>query len=523
MSKASGGLAPLQEKVFQEFRGMNRRSDRLNMDPSYYYDLLNGFLYKDVESGLGFITQRAGCAKLNATSLTSTGGYGTNTKVRTIYEAVWSGGGTDIIIKAGTAWGKYDGVNSFPTLVTGRPDDVVGQAVMFNNTMVLVDGGVPQGVSAAYSVGVLSADAAMPQDATAVWVHSKKCWMNSSANPLKAYYSDTNNCTSATAWSDVSNAGNLDLSTILPVGDRIIGFRTMGGTTNMILVIITTQYLVLYLAGADPTAFTLLKYIKNSCLSAQAISYIGADLIYASRNQVTSIFAAYQNNDLEVNSISQWIEPYYRSQIAQLTDPTSQMSAVFDHVLNLWYLTIGITNNYQTFVYSVDVQNFVGRYTYPFNIYAWAARQSGTILSGSDDYVYTMNTGTNDAGTAIPWKLAMPYLYLSLPNRVKKPVEFEVFCQVTSSLTLYLDYWYGLSSLATDRQTQQINISAAASLWNVAQWNTSYWNQQGNQIYNTPGILGRGRGMFVELRHSTMDAIISIPWFTLRYNIEGRN
>lgn len=520
MSKASAGLAPLQEKVFQEFKGMNRRSDRLNMDPSFYFDLLNGFLYKDVESGLGFITQRAGCSKLNTVALS---GYGSNTKIRTTYEAVWNAGGKDVIIKAGTAWGKFDGVNSFPTLVTGRPDDTVGQCVMFKNNLILADGGVMQKVLPDYSTSILSADPAMPQDATAVWVHADKVWANSTSDPLGAYYCDTNNATTSTAWSDTGNAGRLDLSTVLPIGDRILGFRTMGGTTNMILVIITTQYLVLYLAGADPTQFTLLKYIKTQCLSVQAISYIGTDLVYASRNDVTSIFNAYQNNDLEMNAISQWIDPYYRSQIAQLTDPTSQISAVFDNVLNLWYLTVGITNNYQTFVYSVDVQNFVGRYIYPFNIYSWCAKQDGTILSGSDNYVYVMNTGTNDAGTAISWKLAMPYLYLSLPARYKKIVEFEVFMQATASLSLSLDYWYGISNLATDKQTKNINITASASLWNVSPWNTSYWNQQGNQLYNTPDILGRGRGVFIELRHSTLDAIISIPWFTLRYNIEGRN
>ena len=518
--KSSAGVPPLEERVFQEFKGMNRRSSRLNMDPSFYFDLLNGYLYKDVESGLGFINQRAGCSKLNTVALS---GYGTNTQIRTIYEAIWNGGGKDVIIKAGSAWGKWDGVNSFPTLCTGRPDGSVGQCVMFQNNLILADGGIMQQVSPAYAVSALSADPAMPQDSTAVWVHCDKVWANSTANPLYAYYCDTNNATTSTAWSDTGNAGYLDLSTVLPVGDKILGYRTMGGTTNMILVIQTTQFLVLYLAGADPTQFVLLKIIKCDSLSNQAISQIGTDLIYATRKDVTSIFNAYQNNDLEINAISQWIDPYYRDQVAQLTDPTTQMSAVFDNTLNLWYLTLGITNNYQTFVYSVDVQNFVGRYTYPFNIYSWASRQDGTIYSGSDNYVYVMNSGTNDDSTAISFKLAMPYLYLSLPNRYKKIVEFEIFMQATASLTLYLDYWYGLTSLATDKQTKAISITTSASLWNVAPWNTSYWNQQGNQLYNEPGILGRGRGVFIELRHSTLDAVLSIPWFTLRYNIEGRN
>lgn len=518
-NRATGGLSVLQEKVYQEFSGMNRRADKLNTPPNYFFDLRNGYLRKDVQSGLGFITQRNGCQALNTVALS---GYGTNTEIRTVFEAVWNAGSKDVIIRAGTAWGKFDGVNSFTPLtgLTGRTDNVVGQAIMFQNMCIIADGGVMQKISPAYAVTPLSLDPAMPQDATAVWVHSDKVWANSLANPLKAYYCDTNNATTPTAWSDTGNAGFLDLSTVLPVGDRILGYRTMGGTTQMILVIITTQYLVLYLAGADPTQFALLKYINTTCLSAQAISYVGSDLIYAAQNMVTSIFNAYQNNDLEVNGISQWIDPYYRSQIANLSDPTTQITAIFDRTLNHWYLTIG---GNQTLVYSVDIQNFTGIWTYPFNIYSWCSRQSGALLSGSDGVVYIMNTGTNDNGTAIPWTFTMPALYMDLPNRYKKPIEFEALFQATASLSLLLTYYYDISTEVSSFNTKTINITTQTSLWDQALWDVSFWDEVGNVLYNAPDLLGRGRALFIQLSHSTLDALISMPWFVIRYNVEGRN
>lgn len=510
-------MPPLMEKVYQEFSGMNRRADKLTCPPNYYFDLLNGFLRKDVQTGLGFITQRPGCDKFNSVAVS---GFGTATPIRTMYEAVWNGGSKDIIIRSGTSWGKYNGVNTFTTLDTGRTSDVVGECVMFQNQLIMVDGGIPRVCSSAYSVTNLSADPAMPQDATAVWVHSDKVWMNSTANPMKAYFSDTNNATTDTAWSDTGNAGYLDLSTVLPIGDQIIGFKTMGGTTIMILVIVTTQYLILYLAGADPTQFTLLKYIKLPVLADTGISQLGADLIIASQNEVTSIFNAYQNNDLETNGISQWIDPFYRQQVADLTNFQTQVAAIFDNQLNHWYLTLG---NNVTLVYSVDVQNFTGRWVYPFNIYAWCRRANGTILAASDSYAYTMNTGTDDAGTAIPWQLTMPALYFDMPNKYKKPVEFEALFQATASLQLTLSYYYDISLAAQPIATKTINITAQSSLWNEALWNVSYWNQIGNVLYNTPDLVGRGRAMFIQLSHSTLDALISMPWFVIRYNVEGRN
>jgi hypothetical protein len=510
-------LPPLMEKVYQEFSGMNRRADKLTCPPNYYFDLLNGFLRKDVQSGLGFITQRAGSAKFNSSALS---GFGTATPIRTIFEAQWNGGSNDIIIRSGTCWGKYNGINAFTTIDTARTSDVVGECVMFQNQLIMVDGGIPRVMNSGYSVSNLSTDAAMPQDSTAVWVHSDKVWLNSTANPMKAYFSDTNNATTSTAWSDTGNAGYLDLSTVLPIGDKIIGFKTMGGTTVMILVIVTTQYLVLYLAGADPTQFTLLKYIKLPVLADAGISQLGADLIIASQNEVTSIFNAYQNNDLETNGISQWIDPFYRTTVASLTNFQQQVASIFDNQLNHWYLTLG---NNVTLIYSVDVQNFVGRWTYPFNIYAWCRRANGTILAASDSYVYTMNTGSDDAGTAIQWQLTMPALYFDLPNRYKKPVEFEALFQATASLQLTLSYYYDISLAAQPIATKTINITTQSSQWNVALWNVSYWNQIGVVLYNTPDLVGRGRAMFIQLSHSTLDALISMPWFVIRYNVEGRN
>lgn len=510
-------LPPLSEKVYQEFSGMNRRADKLSCPPNYYYDLLNGYLRKDVQTGLGFITQRSGCTKFNSVALS---GFGTPTQIRTIFETQWNAGSKDIIIRSGTCWGKYDGASSFTVLDSGRTNDVVGECVMFQNQLIMVDGGIPRVCSSSYTVGNLSTDPAMPQDASTAWVHGDKVWLNSTSNPMKAYFSDTNNATTSTAWSDSGNAGYLDLSTVLPIGDKIMGFKTMGGTTTMILVIVTTQYLVLYLAGADPTQFTLLKYIKLPVLSNTGISPLGADLIIASQNEVTSIFNAYQNNDLEINGISQWIDPFYRQQVSNLTNFQTQVAAVFDNQLNHWYLTLG---NNVTLVYSVDVQNFVGRWTYPFNIYAWYKRANGTILAASDGYVYTMNTGSDDAGTAILWTLTLPALYFDLPNRFKKPVEFEALFQATASLTLTLTYWYDIASQVSAFNTKTISIAASSSLWDVALWDVSYWDQVGNVLYNTPDLVGRGRAMFIQLSHNTLDALISMPWFVIRYNVEGRN
>lgn len=507
----------LLESVYENFKGMNRRSDRLNTSPDYLYDLLNGYIRKDLSTEKGVVTQRSGSSKLNSVALGSD--YGSTKIIRNVFEAKWYGGGADTIIRAGTAWGKFDGVNTFNAFDTGRGNDVIGQCVMFQNQFLYVDGGIPRKMTSAYAVSNLSADANMPQDATAIWVHRDKVWLNSAANPMTAYFCTTNSANGAASWSGTTDAGTLDLSTVLPEGDTIRTYRTMGANSNL-LVIICDKYVVVYSAGSNVYNFTLLKYFKNTCISVNAIDYILNDIVFPSRNMLTTFGSAENVNDTNINSVSALIDPLYRQMVSQLTDTTT-ITGVFDRTLNHYYLTFTATNNYQTLVYSVDIGNFVARWTYPFQIYSWCAKTNGTLYAGSDSYVYIMNNGTNDDGIAISWKMAMPALYMNRPQNYKKPAEFEALLQNSISMTLYLDYWYGLSVLTSDKITKSISVTTTSSLWDVALWDSSYWDTQGNTIYNTGDIYGRGRLMFIELRHSTLNATITIPWFIIRYALEG--
>lgn len=524
-------LPEMQEAVFQGFMGLNRRTDRLNTAPTYLYDHVNGYIKKDATDNLSWVTQRTGSSPLNSIALTSAAGGSANLGVKTIYEAKWNGGTNDIIIRASQSWWKYNGVNAFTTIVTGRIDNVIGQACMYQNNLILTDGGIPQKCNSGYTVAAISADPAMPQDSTVCWVHGDKLWLNSASQPMKAYYSNTNDAfsynstTGIGAWSTINNSGLIDLSTVLPVGDTILAFRTLGGTTVNILAIICQKYTVLYLAGSDPTQFQVLRTIKSSCLSGNAIDYIGGDICYPSINQLTTVYSAYQQNDLETTSMTKHIEPYYRQLVSELITVGAQgnISGVFDKTLNHYYLTLPITGGYQTLVYSVDIGNVVGRWTYPFNIYSWAVQGNGTMLAGSDGYVYIINTGLNDNGTAIQWSAQTPALYFGAPQRYKKPVEFEVLLQATNNLTLQLSYSYNLQAINPSLISTNISISGQNSFWDQALWDVSYWDNNGNTLFNTPSLQGRGRGMYINLNNNTINALISLPWFVIRYNLEGRN
>ena len=518
----------LNNLILKDWRGLNRISDRLNMPPDFLYDLQNGYVKKDVKSNLGAITQRDGCKKFNSETL-DTGGYGTTTTIKVLYEAKWDAGGTDVIIRAGTAWGKYDNTNSFDTVDGARGNDASGQCVMFKNELIMADGGVPRKMTAAYAVSDLSADADMPQKSDCVWVHKDKVWLNNTDAPMIAYFCTTNSANGADSWSGATDAGTIDLRTVLPEGDKIMGFRSYGGVDSNFIAIICQKYTVIYLAGSNVYTFTIVQYFPTTCLSMNASAYVGTDLVYPSRSSLTSLIASENNQQLEISPLTKYIEDMYRQYIDWLGSASeSLISGVFHKKLNHYYLTIPMTNNCQTLVYSADIGNFVGRWTYPFTIYSWCDRLSGVLLAGGNGYVYTMNSGTDDDSTAITWKASFPALYFDNPMVYKKPITLEALIYAENAdPDISIDYWFGgVGTMSSSKMTKYISLASGSTLyyWDVALWDVSYWAETAaSYLYRTSDLLGRGRFMVMDITHSTNDAKVTMPHLAIGYVLEGDN
>ena len=495
--------------ILQNFRGMNRVSDRLNMSPEFAWMISNGYIKKDVKSGLGIIQQRYGTTKLNTVSFTD--------ECRYVYEAKWASGSTDVIIREGTRWAKFDGVNTFDDLDTGRTDDVRGMCAMFGNELIMVDGGVPRKSTAAYAVSALSADANMPQDSTAVHVHQHKVWLNSDANPMKAYCCKTDNANGATAFTGTSDAAVLDFSYILPAGDRLIGFATFA---NVLLVFIFQKYAVIYTCGTDPAAFALQQIMPLNCLSGHGIKQVGNDLAIASHEGLNSFRSSITNQDLDVDDLSKYISPLYKDYILPLTDYRT-VTVAFSHELNHIYIAIpGSTHT--ILVYSVDIQNFVGVWD-GYDCYSMTERQDGTMLVGGTGHVYKMNEGVDDDGTAIDFSYDLPFLYDKDPNSNKAFRQCEGLCSFVGAPTLTLDYSYATDFVSGQQDTISFPFDESGVAWDSddAVWDSAEWAGSAAQPFLSSGMLGRGKYMASSIGNSVLASIVQIPYLIFRYIREG--
>ena len=357
---------------------------------SYWvWDLLNAYI-KKTEDGKGTIQQRWGLSKLNSTVLNDS-----STKIRFLFEARWDNGTKDIIARAYDGWYKYNSSTSaFDDLDTGRTTDAKGFACMFMNNLIMVDGGVPRKCDSSYTVSNLSSDSSMPQDATACWVHQHRLWLNSSSNPMKVYGSKVNDATSSTAWSTSSDSVTLDLSQVLPEGDEVIGFRTMG---DVILVILCRKYIVIYNAPTTYDDISLVQVIKIGALSNYALAQLGNDWVFPSDSGVNSLTSSMTYQKLDIDDLTKFIAPLYRSFISSVSDK-QVICGVYFHKLNHYYITLPAGSEFQTLVYSLDFKNFVGRFVFNgINPYSWVETEDGTLYIGGDTgYVYKYDENAND-------------------------------------------------------------------------------------------------------------------------------
>lgn len=499
----------LEQLVLNNFRGMNRVSDKANMSPDFAWNISNGYIKKDIKSGLGIIKQRSGIIKHNSVSFTNSCKY--------IYEAKWDAGGTDRIIREGTRWAKYDGVDSYDDLDTGRASGVRGMAVMFANQLIMVDGGVPRKSTAAYAVSALSSDASMPQDASAVHVHQHKVWLNSDSKPMRAYYSKTDSANASDSWSASGDAGYIDFTNILPHGDRLIGFKTFG---EAFLCFIFKKMVVIYSCGTNPTEFALQQIIPLNCASGHALSIIGNDFSVCSQEGVNSFRSSTTNQDLDIDDMSKYIQPLYSELVSPLED-LGVISTAFSHRLNHLYVCIPGTDH-TILVYSLDIKNFVGVWT-GYDCHSILECQDGTMLVGGDGYVYEMNTGTNDDGVAISFSYDFPYLYFGNPNNNKNLKQIEGICRHDGSPLLTISYDFGVDEISATPDAIQLQFESSGVLWDSdnAVWDEASWAGGDIERFLSSDMTGRGKQVAISLRQSVLDASIEIPYVILRYKKEG--
>lgn len=475
-------------KTIAQHKGLNRFASALNMSPDWLWTIQNGFIDKENN-----IQQRSGIAKFNTDAITGT------PSILYMKEVQFPNGNTYMICRAGTAWWKEDGDAVWDSLDGSRTNGAQGQAVVFNNLLIMVDGGAPRkcdlsGNSFGTPAGL---GGTCPTDATAVHVHNGHVIMNDPGT-MDVYISALNNAENYTTAND---ALTLAMKYVFPTSDTIVGFASLG---EDLLLIMGKQYIAVYSAPADTVNWSLQGTVipTGAITRLASLTHPQSGALFVPGIESINLFTGAGNYPQDPILA---VAPYYRTLISQATSTNwTYINGCFNRTLNHYYVSIPNATTPIILVYSFDLQGIVGWFV-GYTAWSMAERQNGTvIIGGASGRAYTMNSGTSDDGTAITFVITTPYYYLDSPENYKVCRRLESVFEHTAAFTLLTDYSWDTQGAMT--QTSK-SIAAPGTI--------------GRTTNREEGIKGRGRSLQVQLTNATKDTIINIPSWSLGYIVEG--
>jgi hypothetical protein len=483
------------------------------MDKEFLWDHRNGYIEVD-KTNRGVLAQRDGISKYNSTVINDS-----STKVRKLFEARFNGGTNAVIARANDAWYRYSG-SDFTSLDGSRGTDNKGDAVMFSNTLVMVDGGVPRKSDSSWTVSDVSADANMPQDATAVWVHNHRLWMNSSTNKHMVYGSKVDAFTGATDWTGGTDAIQLDMTAVLPFGDEVLGFRTIG---DLMLVIFCKKHIVIYDAPTTASDVTIKQVINVGAVNMTPMAQLAKDWVYPTRSGLKNLISSQAYEKFSPKDLTSLIEPLYREYMDDDSD-VGALTGTYYNKLDVLFMTFHPTaGNADTLVYSPKHQNVVSRWQFHANPYSWLETADGELYIGMDDgfvYKYDKTTATDD-GTKVSYAITPASLGVDSLNVYKSPRLLEMLIEADGDVTVSVDYWFGLNDSSAPTTTKSVSINVSESLWDEAVWDVAEWDGSNRELIRMFGLYGRGRNVNITIRHDTAGTRIKIPYAILKTILLG--
>jgi hypothetical protein len=508
------------------WKGMNRIHDVTYMDPSYYYDLKNGYI--DIN---GDLLQRRGIEKLNTTTFTNAARYGREIK--------WGDGSTDIIIREGERWAKYNrGTRVFDDLDTGRTSGAQGMAVMFEDKLILVDGGHARlmkqdgtivdcgknflnritidGIE--YQAGDKNPNwADAPSDATCVHVHAKRVFFNSSSRKMIIKH-----CASADVedYTTANDAGEIDLSQVLNVGDEVMSFATYA---KDFLVIFLRNHTIIYFFPETIADAALYQILPVGSICQYGPQHVGNDVMFPAKDGLKSLKYTVINQSLSVEDPSKLVDPFYKDIVSKFTTSNNVVCG-FYHRLNHFYCLVPFAEGHQILVYSPYVKNIVGRFE-GITGHCFFESESGDFYVCSDGFVYQMDApdARDDDGTTIEYDFISGVNYFGNNNIFHGGKEFEINSDQDKEVALTFYYRYEFLQRYETWRSIVMTLAGKGYLYRATTslYRSSYYRARGKELTKTMDVKGRGKGMQVRLYHNTAKARIRIPYYVIRVIDEG--
>jgi hypothetical protein len=336
-----------------------------------------------------------------------------------------------------------------------------------------------------------------------------------SNNPSLIYISELENAENFTPGVGAISAGAIQVSP--GDGEKITALKTLFlPLNNEEVLVIFKENSTYILSGDDADTFTLQKISDEfGAVSHQSVILVGNELMFLSKEGVTSLSTATNQGNITTGFLSDRIRP----QIDTLN--RSVLLASFAvHLRNRqevwWFVADGsATQNQTVLVYNYGINR------------AWSRRTgisaaSGVAMNGN---LYTGNysgvvqqqlKGNNYNGQAIAWTYRTGFQNFTEPRLRKRIKDIELFLKQISNVTVTVNMYWDFKRGSSNRQSRTLNVvpDASSSVYNVAVYGQDVYNLAGSSIFKFMPA-GSGRYFQLELTGQDVNKPVEIEGWTI--------
>ena len=403
---------PDKEIIIDDFKGISRNSNRSDMPPGYFWNLINGYVDVDIATGNTTVRKRGGTSLIfNDDSVVPD-----NVLLMGEWEGNYSDGAKKLIfVKDLTTWYQAAsvGVESIKLASKYTPggsskenDWCIIRPTATESLLVLCSGIKAKVVDSAQinstdtwtaTIANLSLDAAQPETSTVCHIHQRRVWLNNTAPAKKmiAYGSMLDDPRSSEGFSKNGESATLDVGKFINENDEIVGFRSLGN----LLIIFLHNYIAIYNAPVTWENIAIQKIIPIGAVSNKAITVFGNDIYFISSTGIKKLSLSDENQQVNFFDLTRNIQPIFNELIT--LDDYPDASACFDPNTNLIYFSIVDSSlsaadltGYEFMVYSPYLNNIVGFYrfqvdeNYPARVWHMYYHKSSKTMIFNSNKVY---------------------------------------------------------------------------------------------------------------------------------------
>jgi hypothetical protein len=153
------------------------------------------------------------------------------------------------------------------------------------------------------------------------------------------------------------------------------------------------------------------------------------------------------------------------------------------------------------------------------NASSWVMFNGKPYFGGMDGKVYEFDSGNNDAGAAISWKVKTAFNYLGDTQRVKHFYMVQPLIRAVQAVTvaLNIDVDFG-----NDPITDTVAVTGTGgSPWDTSPWDTSPWDTDNDYTNDWYGVSGVGRAVSVKMEGDFKDLFWAFTSINIIYEPGG--